>query len=248
MELNWSTFVLEILNFLILVWILKHFLYQPVLGVIARRRAGIEQSVQAAKTLQAEAENLKARYEGRLAEWDRERAQAREQLAGELEQERATRQAQLATALDQEREKARVGESRRLDDIRRRYTEAALAQGARFAARLLEHAAGAETEAHLAELLLDELGRLPPERLAALRNSHATAPAAALVRSAFPLPDKQRQRLQQVLTDICGKDTGVEYVQDPALVAGLHITIGAWVLAVNIRDELSGFAELSHVE
>jgi F-type H+-transporting ATPase subunit b len=35
-ELNWTTFVLEILNFLVLVWLLKHFFYQPVKGVIAR--------------------------------------------------------------------------------------------------------------------------------------------------------------------------------------------------------------------
>jgi len=42
MELNWSTFLLEIINFLILVWILKHFFYKPILDVIAHRRADIE--------------------------------------------------------------------------------------------------------------------------------------------------------------------------------------------------------------
>ena len=42
MELSWSTFFLEIINFLVLVWILKRFLYKPVMDVIARRREGIE--------------------------------------------------------------------------------------------------------------------------------------------------------------------------------------------------------------
>ena len=37
MQLNWSTFVLEIINFLILVWVLKRFLYKPVLAAIAQR-------------------------------------------------------------------------------------------------------------------------------------------------------------------------------------------------------------------
>ena len=37
MEINWTTFVLEIVNFLILVWLLKHFFYRPVLAVVARR-------------------------------------------------------------------------------------------------------------------------------------------------------------------------------------------------------------------
>ncbi len=39
MELNWSTLLLEIVNFLVLVWILKRFLYRPVLQVIEERRS-----------------------------------------------------------------------------------------------------------------------------------------------------------------------------------------------------------------
>ena len=60
LELNWSTLLLEIINFLILVWILKHFFYKPVLAVIARRRS-IEESLNDANTLHEDAEALIAR-------------------------------------------------------------------------------------------------------------------------------------------------------------------------------------------
>ena len=72
MELNWSTFALEIINFLVLVWILKRFFYQPVLEVIARRRAGIEKTRTEALQLQDEAQALRSQYENRLTEWDKE--------------------------------------------------------------------------------------------------------------------------------------------------------------------------------
>ena len=52
MEWNWSTFVLEMINFLVLVWILKHFFYRPVLGVIERRQKSIDQTVEAANRRQ----------------------------------------------------------------------------------------------------------------------------------------------------------------------------------------------------
>ena len=42
MEFNWTTFSFEIINFLILVWILQRFLYKPVTNAIARRKAAIE--------------------------------------------------------------------------------------------------------------------------------------------------------------------------------------------------------------
>ena len=75
MELNWSTFLLEIINFLVLVWILKHFLYKPILDVIARRRAGIEDRLAKAQQLHDEANTLKTEYENRLVDWEHERQQ-----------------------------------------------------------------------------------------------------------------------------------------------------------------------------
>lgn len=68
MELNWSTFILEIINFLILIWILKRFFYKPVLEVIARRRAGIEKTLEDAQALHNEAKALQKQYESRLAD------------------------------------------------------------------------------------------------------------------------------------------------------------------------------------
>lgn len=246
MELNWSTFVLEIVNFLVLVWILKRFLYKPVLEVIARRRAGIEQTLAEARQQQADAQQLKADYEGRLDQWDRERIQARQSLDSELEQERTRARAALQAELEQQREKARVSEARRSDDVRRRTEEAALAQGASFATRLLEQAAGAEVEARLIELLLSELGDLPDERLATLRNHWAVAPQTIVVTTAFPLAEPQQRRLEQAIADATGLDAPVQFERDATLLAGANIVAGPWILGANLRDELRGFAELAH--
>ena len=50
MQIDWTTFALEILNFLVLVWILKHFFYQPVLAVLDKRRASVEKETADAGT------------------------------------------------------------------------------------------------------------------------------------------------------------------------------------------------------
>jgi F-type H+-transporting ATPase subunit b len=248
LELSWSTFVLEIINFLILVWILKHFFYQPVLNVIARRRAGIEKALADAEALHAEAEKLRERYEGRLAEWDQERQQAREALARELGAERARKMAELQTALEQEREKERVAEARRQADVRRKIEETALVQAARFATRLLEQAAGPDTEARLVKQVADQLTQLPADRIATLRNSYGKTLDVIVVVSAVPLPDDQRQRLEQALATVTSPNIPLRFEQNSELLAGVRITIGAWVLGANLRDELKGFMELAHGE
>jgi F-type H+-transporting ATPase subunit b len=243
-ELTWSTFVLEIINFLVLVWILKRFLYQPVLDVIARRRAGIEKVLADARALHADAEQLQKQYEGRLAEWDQERQQARADLARELDAERTRKMAELQTSLEQAREKARVTEEHRQADAMRKIEETALVQGSRFAARLLEQASGPDTEARLVDLVIAELSRLPSERIVVLHNSYGKTTKAIEVISAFPLADEQRKRLTQALAKVTSADTPLQFKQDNKLVAGVRITIGAWVLGANIRDELKGFMEL----
>ena len=246
MELNWSTFILEIINFLVLVWILKRFFYRPVLNVIARRRAGIEQSLADAKTLRHDAEALQVRYRGRLTDWEQERQQAREQLAQEIEAERAQRLAALQSELEQEREKSQVAEARRQADAMHKAEETALIQAARFASRVLGQVTSPELEEKLLDLVIDELPQLPAEQIAALRNNRGQTPETIVVASAFPLSDSQRQKLRKALIATTGSDLPLHFEQDAEILAGVRITIGPWVLGANLQDELKSFAELAH--
>jgi F-type H+-transporting ATPase subunit b len=246
MELSWSTFVLEIINFLVLVWILKRFLYRPVLDVIARRRAGIEQRLAEAEARHADAEQLRTQYEGRLAEWDRERRKARDALAQELESERSRRLDELQQTLEQEREKSSVAEARRQADARHRIETEALLLGARFASRLLQQASGPELETRLVELVLVELEQMPDERIAGLQPARDEASAVVTVTSAYPLAEAHRTRLEQWLTRRLTPSASVQFGQDAELQAGVRITAGSRVLGANVQDELRAFSELAH--
>ena len=246
MELNWSTFVLEIINFLILVWILKRFFYQPVLEVIARRRAGIEQSRADAMKLHEEAQALRNQYENRLAEWNRERRAARDQMAKEIEAERAQGLRTLSSELAQEKERSAIVEQRRLDNLKRQLEQTALTQGAQFAARLMTLAAGPLLQEKLLELLLQQLDTLPAAKLEDLRTGVGTTPDGIRVTSAFMLDTAARERLQQALNACLGAQSPFQYQEEPELLAGVRITVGAWMLHANVKDELAGFARLAH--
>ena len=248
MELSWSTFVLEIINFLILVWILKRFLYKPVLAVITQRQQAIKKSMTDAETLQQDATKMRQQYESRLADWDKEKQKARESLNRELDAERNRQLQALDTVLQQEREKTVAAQARRRDDERHKEQQTALGLAARFASRLLEQAAGPDVEKRLVDLLITELSAIPDKRLTALQTSYGNTADKIVVSSAYPLDHEQCQQLEQSLAKIIRADCSIQYEQNPELIAGVEITIGAWVLAANIRDELRGFMELTHSE
>jgi len=246
LELNWSTFLLEIINFLVLVWILKHFLYKPILDVIARRRAGIEDRLAKAQQLHDEANTLKTEYENRLVDWEHERQQARATLAQELNEERVQKIKSLQISLEQEREKSQVAESRLRTKTARATEYNALQQSAQFATRLLTRAAGPELEERLFDLLVDNLSNLSADQVAALNTQWSEKTKTITVASAYPLTDIQQKTLEKALTKMSGLAVPVLYEQHSDLLAGLNITIGAWILHTNIRDELKGFTEFAY--
>jgi F-type H+-transporting ATPase subunit b len=243
---DWLTFTLEIVNFLVLVWILKRFLYQPVLQTIARRKAGIEQSLEDAAARTQTAETLAAHYRDRLAEWEQEKQALRTQAAAEVDAERTRRMAALQDALDTETERQRAVTAREAEDQRRQLEYAATAQGARFAARLLERLATPELEGRLIALVLEDLAQLPAARRQALRDACRDGPGPVLVSSGFALPGTDREALLGALAQGLPAPPAAEFAVDPRLLAGVRVEIGPWVLQANLRDELAHFAEDAH--
>ncbi len=245
MELNWSTVVLEIVNFLVLVWILKRFLYRPVLRVIAARRASIEATLTEARERQTQAEQLRAQYENRLAEWQQEKQAARDALQQELQKQRGQALQALQATLAGAREKARVVEEQRVRELEDRKERQGLELGARLAARLLEGLAGPELEGRIVDLVGRQLAALPDEQRSALRHAIENGKGDVQVESAHRLSDEQRQSLQGAVQALLGDSVACSFREAPGLIAGLRLALGDWSLAANLRDELDGFVDLS---
>jgi len=246
LELSWSTFLLEILNFLVLVWILKRFLYRPVAAILEKRRENIDQKLNEATKLRAEAVELEQQYQGRLGDWELEKQHAHESLQLEIQAEQKKLLEQLEKELSSEREKAAAIEQRHQTETLKHLQQNAHAQGAQFAAKLLNAMADAELESRLFDLLITTFDELNEEHLTTLSNACKTSADNIVVTSAFPLSNTQHQQLEQKLSTLCQQSISINYIQDTSLLAGLRICIGAWMLCINLQDELRGFAELSN--
>ena len=245
MQFDWVTFVLEIVNFLILVWILKRFLYQPVLKTIARRKAAIDRTLADARTKTTDAEALERQYRDRLGDWEKEKQSLRSQLEEEINATRARRTAALDEELQQEREKRRLVEERKMNEWRARTEEEAVIQGTQFAAKLLSRLAAPELEARLVAIALEDIKHLPADQVEALRAACRDGDARIAVTSAFPLNESSRRALAQGLAEIAQAQLSAQFSEDPRLLAGLRIAIDSWVLHANLQDELKFFGEVA---
>lgn len=246
MELDWTTFSLELINFLILLWLLKRVLYKPVLNAIAQRKADVQATVAGAERLRGEAQTLKAQYEHRLADWEHEKERARAGMLQDVAAERTRLLAEVRSSLDQEREKVRVLDEGRLEERARHVEEAAFAQAGQFAAALLSRFAGSELDARLVGLVLEDLPALSEEQRRAIRAGCSETVVPVQVTSARPLAQTQRYALTEALQKLLGRTVSCEWGQDALLLAGVRISVGPWVLRANLQDELRFFTEAGH--
>lgn len=246
MEFNLSTFVLEIINFLILIWILQRLFYKPLLEVIAKRKQFIDQSLSDAKNIQQQAEQQRSLYENRQKLWEQEKQAAITALHQQFEIERRTQLDRLNADLDQERQKAKVTLSKQQQELQQQAKKQALQNGAKFAGMLLQQSAGPELEARLFSLLIDNLTTLPEACNLSLTVLGTKKSVPVKITSAYPLPVEMRSQLEQKLGALINSPINFQYHQDQSLIAGLRMDIGAWVLNANLQHELIGFAEIAN--
>lgn len=240
MELDWTTFILEVINFLVLVWLLRRFLYRPVMNVVAERRAAIARTLQEATSAREEAISLKSQFENRLQEWQKERERARDQLRDEIDTERRKRMTQLEGELAQQRLREQVLVERREESLLREARRRAVALSGQFAAKLLARLADPVIQERLLAMLLEDLGNFNDRQREQLTHSQTDV---VRVVSAFPLSEQERGKIATAFQKVLGIEADYEFREDPALQAGVSIHIGAQRLQANLQEELRFFGD-----
>ncbi len=243
MELNWSTFALEIINFIVLIWLLSRFFYRPIRHAIEERRANIEKTLADAQRLRSEGEELQKHFESRLAEWEDEKASLRSAFRTTLEAERAKQLTELRGELDRERVRSEAAAAARMRDLELSLERKAIAQSTEFCAKLVTRFASPALEAQIVNAAIVDLTQLPPQQREILARSLDGNPVH--VTSRFPLAPELRIALANSLAAIAGRTVSPEFIEDSAVIAGVRIEAGSWVLEADLADELHSFGEMN---
>jgi F-type H+-transporting ATPase subunit b len=222
MGFDWSTFALQTINFVILVWLLHRFLYKPVLRLVDARRAEIEKQYSEARMAEAEAKAQLTAVKSERAGITRERAAALTQAAAQAEEQAAARRAQAehdAAALLAGARKTLADERAHVMAEARR---AALDLGAEIGGRLLtEMPMKYRAEAWIERIECHLAALSPAERDALAKQLAGGIPLKVVTAGALSaeIADTWRSRLQQAL----GEQIAVDYAVNPMLIAGAEL-------------------------
>jgi F-type H+-transporting ATPase subunit b len=243
MLIDWFTVIAQVINFLILVWLLKRFLYRPILNAIDAREKRIAAKIADADAKEAEAQKQREEYQHKNEVFDQQRNAHMNEVLEAAKAERA----QLLDAARQESEDLRArlqqalrNEQHSLDEeLSRRALEEVFA----IARKTLSDLAGTSLEQRMTEIFLGNLRELNDAQITELKSAFKISSDALRVRTAFKLTAQQSAAIETVIAEILGKQKPVEFIIVPDLVSGIEISCNGRKIAWSIADYLGSLAK-----
>jgi len=241
---DWFTVGAQLLNFLILVWLMKRFLYQPVLDAIAAREQKIAAELSDAAASRSAAQKQQDEFRQKNEAFDAQRdgllRQARD--AAKAETQRLQLEArEAADAASAALAKALLSDARHLRAEVTRHTQALVFDISR---RVLGDLASVSLEQQACEVFIQRLRAVDDAARATLGTAlkAASEAAPALLRSAFELPAAQQAAVHAALLETFGQQISLTFETAPELVSGIELSAQGQKLSWSVADYLAALS------
>lgn len=240
MLIDWFTVFAQIVNFLILAYLLKRFLFKPVLNAIEEREQRIANQLQDAAAQKAEAVKERDQYE---------------QLNRNLDQEKESLLVKARDDAEKEQKRLLLAAKQEYADLRNKLQEALNSEQHNWQSELRQHTQRevfniarkvlkdlAETglETQIITVFIHKLTSLSAAEKDKFRQAYKSDPASVLVFTAFDLPAELRSTLGKTIEDMLGPGVNIQYRTDPGETGGIALRTGGYKLSWTINEYLDG--------
>ena len=239
MLIDWFTVAAQVVNFLILMWLLKRFLYQPVLDAIDAREERLTKQMQAAQDTQAAAAAERNKYErlnaeiaqqqaGLLAQATAEVEATRLQLLEAAHNETASLRSQWQDALLKEQQSLTQG-------IANRTRQEVFA----ITRKTLADLADTGLEARMVAVFINRLQTLGMAEKIQMSPPAGQTDCQVLIRSAFLLPPNEQKALGQAVRNLLPIQPTIRFELASDLLSGIELISNGHKLEWSIAEYLA---------
>jgi F-type H+-transporting ATPase subunit b len=238
MLIDWFTVGAQALNFIILVWLMKRFLYKPILHAIDEREKLIAAELADAAAKKADAKKESEEFLRKNEEFDKARAallakaQDEARAAGQQVKEEAQKAAEALKAKQTAAAKSEETAAEQAIFIRTQKEVFSVA------GKALRDLAGVALEERLIEIFIQKLRGLSADQKWILATKAGETAKPVVVRTAFEVNQAQRDSTISAVKEVLGPTTDVTLETAPSLIGGMELTANGHKVAWSIADYL----------
>ncbi len=236
---DWFTVAAQALNFLILVSLMKRFLYKPILHAIDEREKRIAAELADADAKKAEARKERDEFQNKSKEFDKHRAAMMSQVTDEAQAERGRLLDEARSAADALSSKRRETLENEQRDLHQAICLRAQQEVFAISRKVLADLAGSAFEERLCSVFVDRLRELDGKAKEDLGEALTSGSDPAIVRSVLELPAEQRSAIRNALNEIFSAEIQVQFETAPGLIGGIEIAANGQKVAWSIEEYLT---------
>jgi F-type H+-transporting ATPase subunit b len=237
--INLGYLLVQVLNFFILIIVLRAWVYKPIVNLLENRRKAIAQGLedariaaQARANAEQEAEQVMIKAQQEAAERIRESTERADEAAREIKTEAEGEAADIRHAAYADAEQAKT---QALGELRGQVAALAIAAAQRIIGETLD-----EKRQHA---LIDEFFSGVKTGKVTLIEGESLSGSSAEVTSALPLTSKEQDAVRNDIVGKIGSGASISFRVDPNILGGLVIRVGDKVLDGSVSGKLQGLRQ-----
>jgi F-type H+-transporting ATPase subunit b len=233
MLIDWFTVAAQMVNFLILLWLLKHFLYHPVLKALDEREKKIAAELNHAAAVEEEASRQKSEWEGKNNNFEQQRTLMMRQVEEEAEKKRVELLESARKEYDNLHLKLletlrREKEEHEEETIRRIKSEIFSVAG-----KLLRELADETLEERIVDSFCRRLRETGKDEIGEIKNAMQETGQPTL-RSTFHLEAAQQDKITETTKRLFSIDTPLSFETSDELGCGIELCMNGRCISWNI--------------
>jgi len=239
MLIDCFTVIAQVVNFLVLVWLLRRFLYSPILQAIDAREKGIAAKLADAESKMAEAQKERDEFKHKNDDIDAQRITLLTKATDDAKAERQR-------LMDQARKSADELTAKRQETLANEAQSLNLAIGRRaqtevfaIVRKTLADLSSSSLEQHIAEVFTNRLRQMDAASKTTLSEAIKTSSQPAVVRTALELPAEQQSAVRNTVNETFSADVPLRFEVSPDLIGGIELTANGQKLAWSIENYLT---------
>lgn len=237
MLIDWFTTIAQLINFIILVWLLKRFLYKPILKAISDREVQITEKLLNAEKIKTDAEVKNEVLETKLKEFDDHRESLMEKVSVDVEKEHQKMLDGIRASVEKLSEKNRLEFKREEKEVHRRIIQDTQKEVFAITRKVLKDLAGTTLESHMFDLFIDKLSELDFDVKKLLNMT--SQKNEALIKSSIELTTKQKTTIVKIIEDNFDKSLEINFELTPDLFSGIEFIMNGQKIVWSIDDYMA---------
>ncbi len=237
--IDWFTVFAQIFNFLILVFLLKRFLYGPIIAAIDKREEKISARIKDAEQKRHDAEEEKDKYRKKNEDFEKQRADMHAQMKEETE-------SQKKQLLEDSRQE--------ITDIKTRWNESIMQERDVFLRNLrrrvvdqvytitrqaLADLSTTDIQQHIVNVFIKKIDEFNETNGGKITDVLQDSASEITIATSFELSGDQRQSILQVVSEHQVEKKNVKFIVSDNIICGIELRKNGYVIGWNLEDYLN---------